>query len=139
MSPQQRDRVIPLRDCPDTVMNHRSRPCLKHQIGLCAAPCVGLIDDAAYMDLVEKASRPLCELRLPLDRYDAGAQLGQHGCLVAGAGSYVQDLGRRSGVILAPGLLTECGPPRGLFVADLRAYWNRLRPVCGKRVRIDAR
>jgi excinuclease ABC subunit C len=52
-------RVIPLRDCPDTVMNHRSRPCLKHQIGLCAAPCVGLIDDAAYMDLVEKASRVL--------------------------------------------------------------------------------
>ena len=26
-----------------------------------------------------------------------------------------------------------------LNVADLRAYWNRLRPVCGKRVRIDAR
>jgi hypothetical protein len=38
-----------------------------------------------------------------------------------------------------PGLLTWCGPPRGLNVADLRAYWNRLRPVGGKRVRIDAR
>jgi excinuclease ABC subunit C len=52
-------RVIPLRDCPDTVMNHRSRPCLKHQIGLCSAPCVGLIGDAEYRELVEKASRVL--------------------------------------------------------------------------------
>ena len=49
-------RVVPMRDCPDTVMNHRSRPCLKHQIGLCAAPCVGLIDAAGYALLVEKAS-----------------------------------------------------------------------------------
>jgi hypothetical protein len=52
-------RVVPLRDCPDTVMNHRSRPCLKHQIGLCAAPCVGLIDEAAYAELVERAVRVL--------------------------------------------------------------------------------
>ncbi|MBL8857506.1 MAG: excinuclease ABC subunit UvrC [Planctomycetes bacterium] len=52
-------RVVPLRDCPDTVMNHRSRPCLKHQIGLCAAPCVGLIDETAYAQLVEKAARVL--------------------------------------------------------------------------------
>jgi excinuclease ABC subunit C len=52
-------RVIPLRDCPDTVMNHRSRPCLKHQIGLCAAPCVGLIGEKEYTELVEKASRVL--------------------------------------------------------------------------------
>ena len=27
----------------------------------------------------------------------------------------------------------------GLNVVDLRAYWNRLRLVGGKRVRIDAR
>jgi excinuclease ABC subunit C len=38
--------VVPLRDCADQVMDHRSRPCLKHQLGLCAAPCVGLIDEA---------------------------------------------------------------------------------------------
>ena len=25
-------RVVPLRDCPDHVMNHRSRPCIKHQM-----------------------------------------------------------------------------------------------------------
>lgn len=52
-------RVVPLRDCPDTVMNFRSRPCLKHQIGLCAAPCVGRIDAAAYAELVERAARVL--------------------------------------------------------------------------------
>ena len=52
-------RVVPLRDCPDTVMNHRSRPCLKHQIGLCSAPCVGLIDEAGYAELVARAAKIL--------------------------------------------------------------------------------
>jgi excinuclease ABC subunit C len=52
-------RVVPLRDCPDSVMNHRSRPCLQHSIGLCSAPCVGLIDADAYAGLVERATRIL--------------------------------------------------------------------------------
>jgi excinuclease ABC subunit C len=52
-------RVVPLRDCSDSVMNHRTRPCLKHQIGLCAAPCTGLIDAVGYQQLVERAQRVL--------------------------------------------------------------------------------
>jgi len=52
-------RVVPLRDCTDQVMDHRSRPCLKHQIGLCSAPCVGLVDEGEYGELVERALRVL--------------------------------------------------------------------------------
>jgi len=48
-------RIVPLRDCSDQVLAHRSRPCLKHQLGLCAAPCVGLIDEGAYALQVERA------------------------------------------------------------------------------------
>jgi excinuclease ABC subunit C len=65
-------RVVPLRDCTDQVMNHRSRPCLKHQIGLCSAPCVGLIDAEEYAQLVERAGRVLAgdisELERDLDQ-----------------------------------------------------------------------
>ncbi|NOT29017.1 MAG: GIY-YIG nuclease family protein, partial [Planctomycetes bacterium] len=52
-------RVVPLRDCTDQVMRQRSRPCLKHSLGLCAAPCVGLIDERAYAENVERAVRVL--------------------------------------------------------------------------------
>ena len=65
-------RVVPLRDCPDSVMDHRTRPCMKHQIGLCAAPCVGAIDAASYADLVARAARILAgettELEQELER-----------------------------------------------------------------------
>jgi excinuclease UvrABC nuclease subunit len=37
-------------------MSHRSRPCLKHQLGLCAAPCVGLHRRGAYGEHVERAA-----------------------------------------------------------------------------------
>jgi len=48
-------RVVPLRDCTDAVMNHRSRPCLKHQIGLCCAPCVDGVTADEYADHVARA------------------------------------------------------------------------------------
>jgi excinuclease ABC subunit C len=69
-------RVVPLRDCNDAVMNHRSRPCLKHQLGLCAAPCVGLIDAPAYAENVERALRVLAGDIDDLEQ-DLSARMGQ--------------------------------------------------------------
>lgn len=52
-------KVVPLRDCTDHVFHNRSRPCIKHQIGRCPAPCVGLIDRAAYQQLLDRSLRIL--------------------------------------------------------------------------------
>jgi excinuclease ABC subunit C len=41
-------KVLPVRQCEDSVFAHRSRPCLQYQIKRCTAPCVGLIDAATY-------------------------------------------------------------------------------------------
>jgi excinuclease ABC subunit C len=48
-------KVVPLRDCSDTVFHNRSRPCIKHQIGRCPAPCVGWIERDAYDELLDRA------------------------------------------------------------------------------------
>jgi excinuclease ABC subunit C len=45
--------LYPLRSCSDRELAERDRPCLYHQIGRCAAPCVGKVSPEAYAELVE--------------------------------------------------------------------------------------
>ena len=51
----QLQKVFLLRNCTDATFEARTRPCLQYQIKRCAGPCVGLISDDDYADLVKDA------------------------------------------------------------------------------------
>ena len=62
------NRVVPLRNCSDTVFYNRQRPCLEHQIKRCAAPCCLEVDRSDYRRWVKEAMAILDGRTLELER-----------------------------------------------------------------------
>lgn len=47
-------KIFPVRQCAESVFNHRSRPCLQYQIKRCSGPCVdGLVTKQQYAEDVQ--------------------------------------------------------------------------------------
>ncbi|MDP5253533.1 MULTISPECIES: excinuclease ABC subunit UvrC [unclassified Vibrio] len=73
-------KILPVRQCEDTVYSNRSRPCLMYQIGRCAGPCVeSLIADDDYAELVQLVrlflqGRDQQVLNTLVDKMDAASQ-----------------------------------------------------------------
>lgn len=48
---QALQKIFPVRQCAESVFNHRSRPCLQYQIKRCSGPCVeGLVTKEVYLE-----------------------------------------------------------------------------------------
>lgn len=47
---QALQKIFPVRQCAESVFNHRSRPCLQYQIKRCSGPCVGKISVDDYAE-----------------------------------------------------------------------------------------
>jgi len=53
---QALQKIFQVRQCAESVFNHRSRPCLQYQIKRCSGPCVeGLVTQEAYQEEVNHA------------------------------------------------------------------------------------
>jgi len=52
-------RAFGLRDCSDSTLANRSRHCIKHEMGLCSAPCVGKRGGALYKQDLDAARQVL--------------------------------------------------------------------------------
>ena len=52
-------KAFGLRDCSDHTLANRRRPCLKHEVGLCSAPCVGRVEEAEYREALDGAREVL--------------------------------------------------------------------------------
>lgn len=79
------NRSFKLRDCSDTEFANRSRPCINHQIGICSAPCTGMITPEAYQADVESALNVLAgkgnevidKLELEMERFSEAEEYEQ--------------------------------------------------------------
>ncbi len=47
------NKTFKIRDCTDSFLKSRTRPCIAYQIGQCSAPCVGFIDKETYGEDIE--------------------------------------------------------------------------------------
>jgi len=47
------ETIFPLRTCSDNVMKNRSRPCIRHQMKRCLAPCTFPVDPGEYRKMIK--------------------------------------------------------------------------------------
>ncbi len=58
--------IFPLRTCSDRELSSRKRPCIDYEMKRCLAPCVGLVDEGRYRELVKEVILFLKGRRLDL-------------------------------------------------------------------------